>query len=116
MKISVAIAAYKGEKFIGEQIASLLEQTLLPDEIVITDDSPDELTEKAVKKFSDPRIRYFRNDKQLGVNRNFERAISQIPHGIGLENIKAIVQKYQGECRIIAENGEFVFQMLLPTE
>lgn len=76
MKISVALAAYKGEKFIGEQIASLLEQTLLLDEIVITDDSPDELTEKAVKKFSDPRIRYFRNDKQLGVNRNFERAIS----------------------------------------
>ena len=76
MKISVALAAYKGEKFIGEQIASLLEQTLLPDEIVITDDSPDDLTEKAVKKFSDPRIRYFRNGEQLGVNGNFARAIS----------------------------------------
>lgn len=34
--------------------------------------------------------------------------------GIGLENVNAIVQKYYGECRSFTENGEYVFQMLLP--
>ena len=36
------------------------------------------------------------------------------PSGIGLENVNAIVQKYHGECRSFTENGEYVFQMLLP--
>lgn len=38
------------------------------------------------------------------------------PCGIGLENIKAIVEKYHGECRSFTENNEYVFQMLLPAE
>lgn len=77
MKISVVIAAYCGEQFIGEQISSLLKQTLPPDEIIITDDSPDEKTAAAVAEFlSDPRIRYVHNEKQLGVNGNFEKALS----------------------------------------
>ena len=76
MKVSVAIAAYRGEKFIGELISSLFAQTMAPDEIVITDDSPDDLTENAVKAFDDPRIIYHRNERQLKVNRNFEKAIS----------------------------------------
>ena len=77
MTVSVVIAAYCGEKFIGEQIASLLTQTLPPDEIVITDDSPDERTMAAVANWlSDPRVRYFHNEKQLGVNGNFEKALS----------------------------------------
>ena len=77
MNISVIIAAYRGEKFIAEQISSLLAQTLPPDEIIITDDSPDDLTEKAVQPFlADPRVRYYHNEKQLGVNGNFEKALS----------------------------------------
>ena len=76
MTISVAIAAYRGEKYIAEQIDSLLKQSLPPDEIVITDDSPDDMTEKAVRSFADSRIRYFRNTEQLGVNANFEKALS----------------------------------------
>lgn len=35
------------------------------------------------------------------------------PCGIGLENIKAIISKYHGECRYFTEDGEYVFQMLL---
>ena len=58
----------------------------------------------------------FADELQKDGERIISTKKSKIPHGIGLENIKAIVQKYQGECRIIAENGEFVFQMLLPTE
>ena len=77
MKISVAIAAYCGEKFIGEQLASIAVQTRVPDEVVICDDSPDGLTEKTVMKYSDMlNIRYFRNDSPLGAAANFNKALS----------------------------------------
>ncbi len=77
MKISVAIAAYKGEKFIGEQLSSIAAQTVVPDEVIICDDSPDNATEKAVIKFSDMlNIRYFRNEKPLGAAANFNKALS----------------------------------------
>ncbi len=77
MRISVVIAAYKGEKFIAEQLTSLVEQILPPDEVVICDDSPDELTENVIRQFSDRlNIRYFRNGQTLGVNGNFAKAIS----------------------------------------
>ncbi|MBE6388567.1 MAG: glycosyltransferase [Lentisphaerae bacterium] len=77
MKISVVIAAYRGEKFIGEQLASIAGQILVPDEVVICDDSPDDLTEKEVRKFGDIlNIRYFRNPSPLGVAANFNKALA----------------------------------------
>ena len=77
MRISVVIAAYKGEKFIAEQLTSLAEQILPPDEVVICDDSPDELTENVIRQFSGKlNIRYFRNGQILGINGNFAKAIS----------------------------------------
>ena len=38
MKISVALCTYNGEKFLKEQIDSILNQTLKVDEIIICDD------------------------------------------------------------------------------
>ena len=37
-KISVAMATYNGSKFIQRQLDSIIEQTVLPDEIIISDD------------------------------------------------------------------------------
>ena len=77
MKISVAIAAYCGEKFIGEQLASIIAQTRMPDEVVVCDDSPDEATGNEVAKFSGMlNIRYIRNDTPLGAAANFNKAVS----------------------------------------
>ena len=73
--ISIAIAAYNGGKYIAQQLESLLDQTLLPDEIIICDDSEDDLTFQSVEKFlPDSRIKYFRNPIPLGVAKNFEKA------------------------------------------
>ena len=76
MTVSVVIAAYKGEKYIGEQLKSLFAQTMLPDEILIGDDSPDDLTGEAVKKACADapehiRIDYYKNTPSLGVLMNF---------------------------------------------
>ncbi len=44
MKTSVVLATYNGEKYIEKQLLSILEQTVLPYEIVITDDSSEDMT------------------------------------------------------------------------
>lgn len=74
--VSVVIAAYRGEKYIGGQLRSLFCQTIQPDEILIGDDSPDDLTEKAVRSIlaevpESIRIDYRRNREQRGITGNF---------------------------------------------
>lgn len=77
IKISIVIAAYNGERYIAEQVKSLLEQTFLPDEIIICDDSKNDLTFQAVQAFMpNSIIRYIKNDEPLGVAGNFEKALS----------------------------------------
>jgi glycosyltransferase involved in cell wall biosynthesis len=79
VKISVAIAAYCGEKYIGEQLASIAAQSRVPDEVVIGDDSPDDRMEKVIRDFSGMlNIRYFRNEFPLGAAANFNRVLSEV--------------------------------------
>ena len=73
-KISVVIAAYHGEKYIGEQLKSLFSQTRLPDEILIGDDSEDDATFQAVEAVKNQytgKLRYIRNPERLGFKLNF---------------------------------------------
>ena len=76
---SVALASYNGATFIGAQIDSILAQTELPDEIVVTDDqsSDDTLGVLAALAADSPvPIRVHRNPERLGYARNFGRAAS----------------------------------------
>lgn len=72
--MSVIIAAYHGEKYIGEQLKSLFKQTRVPDEILIGDDSSDDktfLAVEAVRSHYTGELKYFRNTPRLGVVQNF---------------------------------------------
>ncbi|MGN0447636.1 MAG: glycosyltransferase family 2 protein [Acutalibacteraceae bacterium] len=74
--ISVALAAYKGEKYIAEQINSILPQLGPEDEIIVSDDKPGEATERVVRRLmkEDSRIIYIPG-KGKGVVSNFISAI-----------------------------------------
>ena len=78
VKRSVALAAFRGGEFLAAQLDSILNQSLPPDEIILSDDSPDEATRQAVapQLAAHPEIRYVRNPVPLGPDRNFEQAIS----------------------------------------
>lgn len=75
--VSVVMAAYNGEKYIREQLLSVLKQLSENDEVIISDDNPYTGTYEAVKEFieSDGRIRYIKGPGK-GVIKNFENAIS----------------------------------------
>jgi glycosyltransferase involved in cell wall biosynthesis len=85
-QISVAICTHNGARFLVEQIASILAQTHLPSEIVLSDDaSTDESVQIArdvVAQFNSTRatspvdLIILRNTVSLGVTKNFESALS----------------------------------------
>ncbi|MDC7294829.1 glycosyltransferase [Butyrivibrio sp. DSM 10294] len=79
-KISVAMAAYNGEKFIEEQLESILDQTLPVDEVIICDDRSSDRTAEVVRNFiekHDLQDRFFFsvNEKNLGYASNFVNAL-----------------------------------------
>ncbi len=76
MKISVALAAYKGEQYIAAQLESILLQLGKNDEIIVSDDYPAGKTRDIVLNMasSDKRIRYIEG-KGEGVVSNFENAM-----------------------------------------
>ncbi|AMO19478.1 glycosyltransferase family 2 protein [Flavobacterium columnare] len=78
MKVSVALCTYNGEKFINEQINSILKQSKKVDEIIICDDCSTDQTMSILKeyKLKHPNIfKIFKNETNLRSVKNFEKAI-----------------------------------------
>ena len=76
--ISIAMCTYNGERFLNEQISSILEQTYRNFELVIVDDNSKDNTINIIKEYQskDNRIKLFQNNKNIGFLKNFEKAIS----------------------------------------
>jgi glycosyltransferase involved in cell wall biosynthesis len=73
IKISVVIATYNGEKFIREQIDSILAQTYPVHEIIIQDDRSTDNTWNILQEYENKfkNIKAYQNKINLGVNQNF---------------------------------------------
>jgi hypothetical protein len=77
--LSIALASYNGERYIGEQLDSIVKQTRLPDELVISDDASVDATPAIIEDFARQApfpVRLLRNSERLGSTRNFETAIN----------------------------------------
>lgn len=76
--VSVVMATYNGERFIGEQLESILTQTYTNLEVVIVDDGSTDQSYTILETYAakDTRIRLFRNEYNLGYVKNFERGLS----------------------------------------
>lgn len=76
--VSVVMCTYNGEKFLHQQIGSVLSQTYSNLELVIVDDASSDNTSQILEEYrrKDSRVKYFVNEKNLGYNKNFEKAFS----------------------------------------
>ena len=74
--ISVCMATYNGEKFIKEQLQSILKQIGTDDEIIISDDGSKDDTLEIIKEIRDDRIKIYINNGMHGFTRNFENALN----------------------------------------
>ncbi|MFY8089902.1 MAG: glycosyltransferase family 2 protein [Chitinophagaceae bacterium] len=76
--VSIAMATYNGEKYLLQQVESLINQTYKNIEINIVDDCSKDKTVRIVKELQKqyPQIKLFENNMNLGVTKTFEKAIS----------------------------------------
>ena len=74
-RISIGLPAYNGEAVLPEALDSLLAQTFTDFEIVISDNASTDATEAICRDYAarDPRIRYHRQERNLGAVPNFNR-------------------------------------------
>jgi glycosyltransferase involved in cell wall biosynthesis len=134
LTISVALCTFNGERFVAEQVQSILAQTRLPQEIVVSDDASTDATVAIVEaeldafaaKHPDVPIRLvlYRNPNSLGVVRNFEQAISATTSDLvvlcdqddrwHLERIELAVAEFEkradllllfGDARLVDDQG-----------
>ena len=73
--ISVCMATYNGEKFIKEQIDSILSQLSDDDELVVSDDGSKDRTLDIISSYNDKRIRILHHSAPHGFVHNFENAL-----------------------------------------
>lgn len=78
MIISIALTTYNGERFLREQLDSIIKQSISDWELIVCDDCSSDSTWQILDDYSqkDNRIKIYRNEKNLGYVKNFERAIS----------------------------------------
>ncbi|SMO58621.1 glycosyltransferase [Solitalea koreensis] len=76
--VSIALCSYNGAKFIIDQINSIQLQTYPNLEIIIVDDCSTDNTWNLVTNLAaeDSRIKAYKNEVNIGFNKNFEKAIS----------------------------------------
>ncbi|MEG1886735.1 MAG: glycosyltransferase family 2 protein [Oscillospiraceae bacterium] len=120
---SVALAAYNGEKFIKKQLQSILNQTVKPTEVIITDDCSTDKTPQIVEEFigvsglTDWKL--YRSDKNVGYRRNFYNAIERTSAEIIFlcdqddvwqpQKAEKMLDLFQSNPQALAVNSSFKF-------
>ena len=75
--ISIALATFNGDRYLQEQLESLAKQTVLPKELIVSDDSSSDRTREVVASFiryATFPVRFHINSSRLGYSVNFFQA------------------------------------------
>jgi glycosyltransferase involved in cell wall biosynthesis len=76
--LSIGLFVYNGEEFLPETLSSLREQTFCDYELIISDNGSTDRTQEICEAYAaaDPRVRYYRNDTNMGAGWNIRRVFS----------------------------------------
>jgi glycosyltransferase involved in cell wall biosynthesis len=78
LKLSIALLTYNRERFLEQQLESLLAQTRRPAELIIGDDCSTDRTVEIIRSFAARApfpVHWYINERNYGLSRNAERAI-----------------------------------------
>lgn len=117
--LSIAMTTYNGEKYLREQLDSILNQTYSDFELIICDDCSKDNTRVILSDYAakDSRIKIFMNEENLGFKKNFEKAISLCSgeyialsdqDDIWLENHLDVLVNILGNYDIACGNAELI--------
>jgi glycosyltransferase involved in cell wall biosynthesis len=73
--VSICIPTYNRAGMIGRAIESALGQTYRNIEVIVVDNASTDKTDEVIAIFSDQRLKYVKNDRNLGLFGNFNRCI-----------------------------------------
>lgn len=73
--VSVCMATFNGQNHLVEQVDSILNELGANDELIIVDDGSVDNSLKIIMNFKDSRIKVVENNKNIGVNLNFEKSL-----------------------------------------
>jgi glycosyltransferase involved in cell wall biosynthesis len=81
-KVSIAITAFNQAQYIGQAVESALAQDYPNLEVVVSDNHSTDSIEEVMRHYtSDPRLKYFRNETNLGMIGNFRKALYEYSTG-----------------------------------
>jgi len=113
LKLSIGLPVYNGEKFIRKCLDSILAQTFSNFEIIISDNASTDNTQTICQEYSkkDKRIRYIRQENNIGLLPNFnfvlEQAKNEFFMWIGVDDF--ILPDYvKKNMEILASNSNVV--------
>jgi glycosyltransferase involved in cell wall biosynthesis len=74
-RVTIGLPVFNGENYLQEALGSLLAQTYSDFELIVSDNASTDRTEDICRAYAakDPRIRYFRNETNLGAMKNYNR-------------------------------------------
>ena len=74
-RLSIGLPVYNGERYLAEAFDCFLAQSFQDFEIIICDNASTDRTAEICRSYAqrDPRLRYYRNEKNLGAIPNFNR-------------------------------------------
>ncbi len=103
-KISVVMPVYNSEKYLREAIDSILTQTYTDFEFIIIDDGSLDSSAEIVRSYTDPRIRFYINEKNMGVaatlNRGLELATGEYIARMDSDDI-SLPERFEKQVRYL---------------
>ena len=81
-KISVILPVYNGSEYLKTSIESVLNQSFTDFELIVWNDGSTDASHEILAAYSDPRLRKFENETNLGLFRTLNKAIEQSRAGL----------------------------------
>jgi glycosyltransferase involved in cell wall biosynthesis len=78
--VSIVMAVYNGQRFLREQVESVLGELLAGDELIVVDDGSTDGSLDFLKGIDSPALRVCANPSNLGVIGSFERGLALAAH------------------------------------
>jgi glycosyltransferase involved in cell wall biosynthesis len=81
------IPTYNQSHFVGDAVESVLKQSYTNLEIVVLDDNSSDNTSEVIGTYNDPRVRYIKNESNLGRVKNYRQGLNENTNGKWVLNL-----------------------------